>query len=133
MQIQVRINEEGSLRNQRFAFTDRFTLVSELLQNARRAGARSITVDHDAVTRTLTVRDNGRGIAPGDLAKERSFGIRGLHERAATVGGWVDLSAAPGGGTSLILSVPLAADAIDALDDETLLGDDTGLSIWGRA
>lgn len=82
---------------------------------------------------TLEIRDNGRGIAPGDLAKERSFGIRGLHERAATVGGWVDLSAAPGGGTSLILSVPLAADAIDALDDETLLGDDTGLSIWGRA
>jgi signal transduction histidine kinase len=29
---------------------------------------------------------------PGDLAKARSFGIRGLHERASTVGGWVDLS-----------------------------------------
>ncbi len=27
-----------------------------------------------------------------DLAKARSFGIRGLHERAGTVGGWVDLS-----------------------------------------
>ena len=48
MQIQVRINEEGALRNQRFAFTDRFTLVSELLQNARRAGATSIAIDHDA-------------------------------------------------------------------------------------
>jgi hypothetical protein len=42
MQIQVRINEEGALRNQRYAFTDRFTLVSELLQNARRAGAMRI-------------------------------------------------------------------------------------------
>ena len=39
MKIQVRINEEGALRNQRYAFTDRFTLVSELLQNARRAAA----------------------------------------------------------------------------------------------
>ena len=29
----------GALRNQRYAFTNRFTLVSELLQNARRAGA----------------------------------------------------------------------------------------------
>ena len=38
MHIQVRINEEGTLRNQRYAFTDRFTLVTELLQNARRAG-----------------------------------------------------------------------------------------------
>lgn len=40
MKIQVRINEEGALRNQRHAFSNRFTLVSELLQNARRAGAR---------------------------------------------------------------------------------------------
>ena len=81
---------------------------------------------------TLEIRDNGRGIAPGDLAKERSFGIRGLHERAATVGGWVDLSSTPGAGTSLILTVPLAADAIDALDDATDFGDDTGAAIWGR-
>ena len=62
MQIQVRINEEGALRNQRFAFTDRFTLVSELLQNARRAGATSIAINHDAEAGTLTIRDNGRGM-----------------------------------------------------------------------
>ena len=41
---------------------------------------------------SLEVSDNGRGLASRDLAKARSFGIRGLHERAATVGGWVDLS-----------------------------------------
>lgn len=92
-----------------------------------------IELSLDSGVLTLEIRDDGRGIGPGDLAKERSFGIRGLHERAATVGGWVDLSAAPGGGTSLILTVPLAEDAIEALDDETLLGDDLGLSIWGRA
>lgn len=92
-----------------------------------------IELSLDSGVLTLEIRDNGRGIAPNDLNKERSFGIRGLHERAATVGGWVDLSAAPGGGTSLILTVPLAADAIEALDDETLLGDDLGHSIWGRA
>ena len=75
MQIQVRINEEGALRNQRFAFTDRFTLVSELLQNARRAGATSIAIDHDAETRTLTVRDNGRGI--DDFQKLLTFNESG--------------------------------------------------------
>jgi hypothetical protein len=46
----------------------------------------------------------------GDLAKARSFGIRGLHERASTVGGWVDLSSGAAG-TTLILSVPLDARA----------------------
>ncbi len=58
---------------------------------------------------SLEVSDNGRGLGQADLAKARSFGIRGLHERASTVGGWVDLSSGPTG-TSLILSVPLAPE-----------------------
>jgi signal transduction histidine kinase len=57
---------------------------------------------------SLEVSDNGRGLSSADLAKARSFGIRGLHERASTVGGWVDLSSGAAG-TSLILSVPLDA------------------------
>ncbi|MBW8828459.1 MAG: response regulator [Burkholderiales bacterium] len=55
---------------------------------------------------SLEVSDNGRGLSPEDLEKARSFGIRGLHERARTVDGWVDLSSGPAG-TTLILSVPL--------------------------
>lgn len=56
---------------------------------------------------SLEVADNGRGLTRADLAKARSFGLRGLQERAGTVGGWVDISARPGGGTVLLLSVPL--------------------------
>jgi signal transduction histidine kinase len=55
---------------------------------------------------SLEVSDNGRGLSAGDLAKAQSFGIRGLKERALTVGGWVDLSSGPRG-TTLILSVPI--------------------------
>ncbi|MBS0434056.1 MAG: sensor histidine kinase, partial [Proteobacteria bacterium] len=55
---------------------------------------------------SLEISDNGRGLSQQDLAKTRSFGIRGLHERAGTVGGWIDLSSGPAG-TTLILSVPL--------------------------
>ncbi len=66
---------------------------------------------------SLEVSDNGRGLSPGDLAKARSFGIRGLHERAHTVGGWVDLSSGPGG-TTLILSVPM--DQAPAMQPESL-------------
>lgn len=65
---------------------------------------------------SLEVSDNGRGLNQDDLAKARSFGIRGLHERAGTVGGWVDLSSGPGG-TTLILSVPLEPDT-DNMDLE---------------
>jgi signal transduction histidine kinase len=55
---------------------------------------------------SLEISDNGRGLSADDLAKARSFGIRGLHERAGTVGGWVELSSGAGG-TTMILSVPL--------------------------
>lgn len=55
---------------------------------------------------SLEISDNGRGLSQKDLAKARSFGIRGLHERAGTVGGWIDLSSGPAG-TTLILSIPL--------------------------
>jgi signal transduction histidine kinase len=56
---------------------------------------------------SLEISDNGRGLSADDLAKARSFGIRGLHERAGTVGGWVELSSGAGG-TTMILSVPLS-------------------------
>lgn len=56
---------------------------------------------------SLEISDNGRGLSRADLAKSRSFGVRGLQERAQTVGGWVDLSSGPNG-TTLILSVPLS-------------------------
>ena len=62
MHIRVNIHEAGALRNQRYAFTDRFTLVSELLQNARRAGARRIEVRYDEPTQSLQVSDDGGGI-----------------------------------------------------------------------
>ncbi len=71
MQIQVRINEEGALRNQRYAFTDRFTLVSELLQNARRAGATRIEIHYDATVQVLQVLDDGCGL--DDFQKLLSF------------------------------------------------------------
>ena len=57
---------------------------------------------------SLEVSDNGSGLKPDDLTKARSFGLRGLHQRARTVGGWVDVSSGPEG-TTLLLSVPLKA------------------------
>src|SRR5450830_529455 len=56
---------------------------------------------------TLEIKDNGKGITPKELCKPKSFGIRGLHERAKTVGGWIDVSTNATSGTSIILSVPL--------------------------
>lgn len=78
---------------------------------------------------SLEISDDGRGLSADDLAKARSFGIRGLHERAGTVGGWVDLSSGAAG-TSLILSVPLNAMAVDPAPPRRHDADDP--SEWGK-
>lgn len=60
---------------------------------------------------TLEITDDGKGIDPATLKKPRAFGLKGLQERARTVGGWLDISSRPGHGTSLILSIPLTSAA----------------------
>jgi len=56
---------------------------------------------------TLEVTDNGKGMSKLEMEKTEAFGLRGLQERAKTVGGWLDISTREGAGTSIILSVPL--------------------------
>jgi signal transduction histidine kinase len=104
-----------------------YRLAQEALTNiSKHARASKVTIDLlvAAGVLSLEVSDNGRGLGNADLAKSGSFGIRGLHERASTVGGWVDLSSGASG-TTLILSVPLPAGgstprpADDAHDDRS--------------
>lgn len=71
---------------------------------------------------SLEISDNGRGLSAADLDKARSFGIRGLHERASTVGGWVDLSS-DSAGTTLILSIPLPEGDFVETTPDAYLGD----------
>ena len=68
---------------------------------------------------TLEVADNGRGIAPEMRDKPKAFGLKGLQERARTVGGWLDISSRPGQGTSVILSIPLPSAPPTAPGDAT--------------
>lgn len=57
---------------------------------------------------TLEISDDGRGCDPDDLAKPASFGLRGLGERARSVGGWLDVGRGnQGHGTAVTLTVPL--------------------------
>ena len=87
-----------------------YRFAQEALTNvSKHAQATKVSVDVSQAGGVLSIEvtDNGKGLSGEDLAKARSFGIRGLHERAETVGGWVDISSKPGG-TTLILSVPLS-------------------------
>ncbi|HJV73763.1 MAG TPA: histidine kinase [Noviherbaspirillum sp.] len=57
---------------------------------------------------SLEISDNGCGIAPTDRLKPKSFGIRGMAERASALGGELSIFSAPGGGTAISLKIPLS-------------------------
>lgn len=59
---QLSVNSENLVKHLRFSFTQATTVLGELMQNARRAGATFVSFDYDEATRQLTVRDNGSGI-----------------------------------------------------------------------
>lgn len=61
--IAVRVNGSKLLASLRYAFTNKYTIVTELMQNARRAKASYVAIDYDGKAHTLTVRDDGVGIA----------------------------------------------------------------------
>jgi two-component system sensor histidine kinase UhpB len=52
----------------------------------------------------LVVRDDGRGFDPD--ATRDTLGLLGMAERARLVGGKLDVTSSPGGGTALTLQVP---------------------------
>jgi hypothetical protein len=62
-QIAVCVNPAKLLASLRYAFTNKYTVVTELMQNARRAKASYVALDYDGKAQTLTVRDDGVGIA----------------------------------------------------------------------
>lgn len=90
-----------------------YRIVSEALTNARRhSGASRVLVrlEHDERMLRLTVRDDGTGI-PADAVG--GVGLRSLRERAAELGGTLEIVAAEGGGTEIRAALPLAAHEPD--------------------
>jgi signal transduction histidine kinase len=120
-----------------------YRFAQEALTNVSKhaqAGKVSVDVTQAGGVLSIEVTDNGKGLNAEDLAKARSFGIRGLHERAETVGGWVDISSNPDG-TTLILSVPLSGPENGFIDQllPGLDGDAAGIdtdpddpTTWGK-
>jgi signal transduction histidine kinase len=111
-----------------------YRTAQEALTNITKyAHARNVHIDLAVAGGVLSLEivDDGRGLSREDLAKAKSFGIRGLHERAGTVGGWIDLSSGPAG-TTLILSVPLAPQAAYGEPERHPLHEPDDPTGWGE-
>lgn len=93
--------------------TTLFRIFQEALTNiAKHARASRVVVRLSRTNRNvrLEVSDNGRGIAQADRMKPKSFGIRGMMERAAALGGNLSIGAGPEGGTLITIKIPLATE-----------------------
>lgn len=83
--MKIQVNAEATVRNFSAVMTDKTKLLSELLQNARRAGATLVefyTSENEEGRVDLTVVDNGIGIA--DFAKLFTLSESGWNESLAS-------------------------------------------------
>ena len=84
-----------------------YRVLQEALTNvARHAGARSVSVRlvRDEATVELRVQDDGTGFEPGDGGR---LGLRGMRERAALLGGSLEVESQPGAGTTIRARLPV--------------------------
>ncbi len=105
-----------------------FRIVQEALSNVRRHShaSRVTTVVEFGEGRTrpeqsrrvrITVDDNGQGFElpdrTSDLAATGKLGLIGMHERARLLGGTLLIQSEPGGGSTVIVDIPIPPVAKD--------------------
>ena len=91
-----------------------YRVVQEAVTNAARhaaAGRIEVVLAATEETLTATVRDDGRGfdVRAALQPARQPFGLLGMRERVAAVGGSVDVTSEPGRGTIVAARIPLAA------------------------
>jgi ligand-binding sensor domain-containing protein len=109
--LEVAFSVEGSVKRVQTIARDEIYLIGyEAIRNACRHSDASLLEVELNFKRNLElrVRDNGKGIDPAiaATAKPNHFGLMGMSERAARVGGRLTLFTSPQGGTEVELIVP---------------------------
>jgi len=88
-------------------------VASEAMTNARsHAACRTVhvTCTYGAQSLRVEVRDDGHGFDPVHVDANGHFGLVGMRERAATLGATFAIESAPGRGTTVLLTIPVAPD-----------------------
>ncbi|MEO8130365.1 MAG: sensor histidine kinase [Bryobacteraceae bacterium] len=101
-----------------------YRVTQEALHNCEKhASATKVCVDvvQTAHQLTVEVQDDGIGFQqtpdpPGQNLAKLHFGVLGMRERAAGLGGKLTMESAPGKGTTVLLEIPLAATTASETD-----------------
>jgi PAS domain S-box-containing protein len=92
------------------ASTAMFRIFQETLTNVARhakATRAEVVLQRQRDRLVLLIHDNGRGFDQADPSLSKSLGLLGMRERAAILGGRVEISSAPGKGTTVTAWIPL--------------------------
>lgn len=92
-----------------------FRILQESLNNIgrhARASQVQVALHIDRSRLDMTIRDNGVGMYPGDRRKAHHFGLIGMQERVAILGGELEIQSMPGQGTVLAMSLPVKSAAV---------------------
>ena len=90
-----------------------FRIVQESLTNVARhaeASCVEINVFRNANDLIVEVRDNGKGFDSENATKKKSFGLLGMRERAAMLGGSIDVTSSTQQGTTVRVCIPIKRD-----------------------
>jgi signal transduction histidine kinase len=91
------------------AETAAYRVAQEAMTNAvkhAQPAVLSVLAGRRGPTFMLVVDDDGTGFDPSASVRSRGAGILGMRERAAALGGRLDLESGPGHGTTVRLAVP---------------------------
>ena len=114
-QLRVEIETEGAVRPLPEIVEENLLRIGqEALTNVvKHSGATLATIRLEFTDQTvkLAVKDNGSGLVPEKVAQQndRHFGLLGMAERTKRLGGRFSIAGAPGEGTTITVSLPLAA------------------------
>ena len=89
-----------------------FRIVQEALQNIvkhAQATRAEVRATESGGVLQVSISDNGKGFRPEEMHRldPKHFGLTGMRARAHQIGGSLEISSAPGQGTTVLLRVPL--------------------------
>jgi two-component system sensor histidine kinase UhpB len=108
---ELRLSDSEPILEARVA-TAIYRMVQETLNNVAKHADASY-VEAQVISSTtdikLSVKDNGRGMAPDKLQKPGSFGLIGMRQRVTALGGKMKIDSNEGAGTAIMITIPLNA------------------------
>jgi signal transduction histidine kinase/ligand-binding sensor domain-containing protein len=96
-------------------------IAQEAIHNVKKhAGASQLTVQLEYLTGevNLEVRDDGKGMNADGKLEPGHYGLTGMKERAAAIGGTLEVTGAPGEGTTVSLKTPAPRETLEETGEQ---------------